>query len=214
MEFTKILETLAIFFDKYGYITIFVGSLIEITPMGWAVPGGVILAAAGFFANGGINISLVPVIISGTVGAWLTFLLAYWTGGKTGMWLVNKLHQEKNADFAKKLLSRHGGVILTTSMLANMTRFWVAYIAGVEKYDFKKFSLYSFIAAFGWSALMTIIGYIAGFERGNVERVVGATGITGWLFLIIALYFVHRSIKHEYKHFKEDEPHDENSKTH
>lgn len=210
MDLIKLIEILNIYFDKYGYVTIFLGSFIEITPMGWTVPGGIILAVAGFFSHTG-QINLGAIIVFGTLGSWLTFILSYLTGKKSGMWLVNKLKQQKNAEFAKTLLSKHGGIILTTSMLANLTRFWVAYIAGVEKYDIKKFGLYSFLAALGWSSLMTIIGYIAGFERQNVEHIIAATGIVGWLFFAIALFFIQRSIRHEYEHFKEDEPHNENN---
>lgn len=209
MDLPTLIDTTEFFFSKYGYLTIFVGSFIEITPMGWMVPGGVILALAGFFANGSQEINLVSIILYGTFGAWITFTLSYLLGKKSGMWLVKKLKQEKNATFAKRLLANHGGVILTTSMLANLTRFWVAYIAGVENYDFKKFSLYSFAAAVGWSSLMAIIGYLAGFERNHLEKAIGATGVVGWVFLGLAAYFIQRSIKHEYKHFKEDLPHTE-----
>lgn len=214
MELTEIIRILGIYFEKYGYLTIFSGSLIEITPLGWIVPGGVILAIAGFFANGASELNLALIIIFGTFGAWSTFLGAYLLGKKSGMWLVKKLKQEKNASFAKLLLSKHGGVILTTSMLANLTRFWIAYVAGVENYNFWKFFTYSGIAALSWSSLMTIIGFLAGFERQNIERAIGVLGIFGWAFLGIALFAIQRSIKHEYKHFKEDLPHrtDENNK--
>lgn len=37
-----------------------------------------------------------------------SFLLAYLLGNKTGMWLVNKLHQQKNARFAKQVLKNNG----------------------------------------------------------------------------------------------------------
>ena len=82
---------------------------------------------------------------------------------------------------AKNLLKKHGAVILTTSMMANLTRFWVAYIAGVESYKPHKFLLYSFVASLGWVSLMAIVGYIAGFERGNIEKIVGRLGVIGWL---------------------------------
>ncbi len=210
MDFVSLIAKIEIFFNIYGYWTIFVGSFIEITPMGWVVPGGLIIAVAGFFANTGVEIKLIPVILAGTLGAWSTFLLAYLLGRKSGFWLIKKLKQEKNAEFAKRLLMRHGGTILTTSMMANLTRFWVAYVAGIENYNFWKFFKYSGVASLGWSSLMGTIGYLAGFGKQNIENIIGATGIFGWLFLGIAGYAIHRSIKHEYKHFKEDLPHDEN----
>ncbi|MFI5240978.1 MAG: DedA family protein [Microgenomates group bacterium] len=211
MNLVDLIDKTELFFNSYGYWTIFLGSLIEITPLGWLMPGGLIIAIAGFFANTGSEIFLVPIIITGTFGAWFTFLGAYLLGNKSGFWLVKKLKQEKNAEFAKSLLKKHGGAILTTSMMANLTRFWIAYIAGVEKYNFWKFFFYSGVASLSWVSIMAILGFLAGYERGNVEAIVGATGIIGWLFLGIASFVLGRSIKHEYKHFKEDTPHNENS---
>ena len=211
MEISQLINTLESYFRTYGYLTVFLGSFIEITPLGWLVPGGVILAIAGFFANTPDGLSLISIIIFGTMGAWATFLSSYFLGRKTGMWLVKKLRQERNATLAKHLLKKYGGVILTTSMMANLTRFWVAYVAGVDRYHFGKFLLYSVTASLGWVSIMTFLGFFAGYERGNIENIAGATGIIGWLFLAIAGFVIYKSISHEYKHFKEDEPHNENN---
>ncbi len=210
MNIQEIINKTELFFQNYGYLTVFLGSLIEITPLGWVVPGGIILAIAGFFANTQTEINLISIIIAGSLGALFTFILSYFLGNKTGMWLVTKLHQEKNARFAKLLLKKHGGMILTTSMLANLTRFWVAYIAGVEKYHFGKFLIYAGTASITWVSLMSILGFIAGYERGSIENLAGAIGIVGWGIVALAAFVIYRSIKHEYRHFKEDEPHEEN----
>lgn len=211
MEIINLLNIISTLFEQWGYPIIFIGSLIEITPFGWAVPGGVILAVAGFLSNNNQNLPLIPIIIAGTLGAWLAFLLAYLLGRKTGMWLVGKLHQEKNARFAKSLLQKNGGVILTTSMLANLTRFWISYIAGVDKYSFLKFNLYAFLASLSWVSLMTLLGFFAGYEKENLKNIVGGIGILAWVFLGLAVFVIYKSIKKEYKHFQKDEPHNENN---
>jgi len=123
------------------------------------------------------------------------------------MWLVEKLHQQKNAEFAKRVLKNNGPAILTTSMMANLTRFWISYIAGVEKYSFLKFNLYAVLASISWVSLMTMLGYFAGFEKENLRNITSSIGILAWLFLIIAGVVIYKSVKHEYKHFKDDEPH-------
>lgn len=212
MDLVETLGIITTLFEKYGYLIIFFGSLIEITPLAWAVPGGLILVVAGYISNGDQYLPLVPVIIIGTIGAWLAFLLSYLLGAKTGMWLVKKLHQEKNAEFAKSLLHKNGGAILTTSMMANLTRFWISYIAGVERYNFPKFNLYAIVASLSWVSLMTLIGYFAGYGKESLKSVVSGIGILAWVFLSIAIFVIFRAIKHEYKHFKEDTPHDENIK--
>src|SRR3989339_1411126 len=209
MKLNYLLDLITNMFDGYGLLIVFLGSLIEITPFGWAVPGGVILVIAGYLANGSSTLNLVPIIIAGTVGAWLAFILAYLLGSKTGMWLVKKLHQEKNAEFAKRILKNNGAAILTTSMMANLTRFWISYIAGVEKINFWKFNIYAYVASITWVSLMTILGYLAGYEKENLKKIVGGIGILAWIFLAIAGFLIIKSIRKEYHHFKKDVPHDE-----
>lgn len=209
MDLLKVLDLISIVFEQYGYPIIFLGSLIEITPLGWVVPGGAILFIAGYLSNGNVNMPLIPIILWGTLGSWIAFILSYLLGHKTGMWLVEKLKQQKNARFAKSLLKKNGGVILTTSMLANLTRFWISYIAGVDKYNFWKFNLYAFISSLSWVSLMTLIGFFAGYEKENLRKITSSIGIIAWVFLAVAIFVIYRSIKHEYKHFQEDEPHTE-----
>ena len=191
-------------FEVYGYPIILVSSLIEITPFGWAVPGGLILVIAGYLSNDIANISIFLVILTGTLGAWVSLLSAYILGRISGMWLVKKLKQERNAKFAKRLLSENGGIILTTSLLANLTRFWVSYVAGVDKYNLSKFAIFSFIASFSWVSLMSLIGYFVAYEKSYISKIVGAVGVLSWVLLAIAIVVIIRSIKHGYKHFKED----------
>ena len=207
MDIIRTLDLIRILFEEWGYPIIFFTSLVEITPLGWAVPGGAILVVAGYLSNGNLNLPLISVIIWGTLGTWVAFLLAYLLGSKTGMWLVEKLKQQKNARFAKSLLQKNGGAILTTSMLANLTRFWISYIAGVDKYSFFKFNLYAFVASLSWVSLMTLIGFFAGFEKENFKTIVNGVGVLAWIFLIIAIFVIYKSIRKEYKHFKEDEIH-------
>lgn len=210
MDVNTLLNTVAVLFEKYGYWIIFAGSLVEITPLAWAVPGGALLVIAGYISNGDPLLPLVPIIIVGTIGAWIAFILAYVLGSLTGMWLVKKLKQEKNAAFAKSLLHKNGATILTTSMMANLTRFWVSYIAGVEKYNFWKFNLYAVVASLSWVSLMSLVGYFAGYGKENLKSVISGIGILAWVLLSVAIFVIFRSIKHEYKHFKEDTPHEDN----
>lgn len=208
MDIISLLELVTTLFERFGYLIIFFGSLIEITPLAWAVPGGAILVIAGYISNGDPVLKIMPIIFFGTLGAWIAFLMSYFLGAKTGMWLVKKLRQEKNADFAKKLLHNNGGAILTTSMMANLTRFWISYIAGVEKYNFLRFNKFAFLASLSWVSMMTVLGYFAGYGKDNLKSVVSGIGLIAWIFLILAVIVIYRSVKHEYKHFKEDTLHE------
>jgi membrane protein DedA with SNARE-associated domain len=214
MDIIFILDEIGVVFDKFGYLIVFLSSFLEITPVGWAVPGGAVLVIAGYLANGQGELKLIPTILYGTAGVWIAFISSYVLGSKTGMWLVKKLHQGNNAKFAKTLLNKNGPTILTTSLLANLTRFWVSYIAGVNRFSFFKFNIYAFVASLTWVALMVFVGYFAGYEKDLLKQAVTRLGYLAWGLLLLAIFIIYKSIKHEYKHFKSDEPHinqDENN---
>jgi membrane-associated protein len=184
-------------YATYGYRLVFLASFIEITPFGFAIPGGGILAIGGFFAYSS-GVSLYLILLSSWFGAWLTFLVSYFLGLKTGRLLVKKLHQEKNEKRAEILLKNHGPVILTTSMLANLTRFWVAYVAGEQKYPFPKFFFYSATASLTWSSLMVMAGFLAGVERKNIEHWITRMGIFSWVILGLLFLIIYRVSRKEF----------------
>jgi len=198
MDTLAIITKIETLFDQFGYLIVFFSSLIEITPFGWTIPGGLILAVGGFFAYNKTG-ALVAVLISGWLGAWFSLIGAYILGKRTGMWLVKKLKQEKNAQRAKRMLDKNGPVILTSSMLANLTRFWSAYVAGVEKYPLFRFLVYSGTASLTWVSLMVFIGFLGGSERGKLENLLSKAGVLSWLFLGIATIVIFLSIKSDKK---------------
>jgi len=204
MDFVRLLAIIEKFYISYSLPAIFLSSLIEISPFGWSVPGGSMLIVGGFFAYGK-TVSLIGVLSAGWLGAWTTFVLAYILGRKTGYWLVKKLHQEKNAQKARLILKNHGGAILTTSMMSNLIRFWMAYIAGAQKYSFSKFFFYSMVASLGWVSLMVIIGYLAGTERSALETGIARASILGWFLFGLAFLVIYLSIKRGLREFKEEE---------
>lgn len=200
MEILQGIETL---YSKFGYIIIFLGSFIESSPVGWITPGNYILAAGGFFANGDGPLSLTNVIIAGTAGSWSMLLVGYYLGLKSGDWIIKVTNQKKNADRAKQLLKHHGTIILSTSLMANVTRFWVSFASGSQSYNFLKFFFYSGIASLTWVSLWSTIGFIAGNQKQNLRSTVTQFGILTWVFLVIALGTIYYFGKREQKQFEE-----------
>jgi membrane protein DedA with SNARE-associated domain len=191
-------------YSLYGYPLSFLASFIEISPAGFLIPGGLILAIGGFFSYS-TDLSLLGVLILSWLGSWSTFLLAYYLGSTTGYYLVSLFKQEKNLERAKMLFKKRGGAILTTSLIANLTRFWVAYVAGVQKYNFPRFLFYSALASLTWSSIMTVLGYIAGSERANLESTLAKLGLLGWLLVIIATFVIYRTNKIVVEEIRKDE---------
>lgn len=204
MEVKEIITLIEGFYQTYGYAILFLGSFIETSPMGWTIPGGLIVALGGFFAYGE-EISLYLTIVSAWLGMWATFLTAYFLGARTGGGLIKRFKQEKNARRAKRLLENHGPSILTTSLMANLTRFWVAYVAGSQKFNFIKFLFYSAAASLTWTGFLVAVGYLAGAERGNIEAGLTRLGILSWGLLLLALFFIYWHTRQEYEDFRGEE---------
>ncbi len=204
MDALEIILKLEGLYLSYGYLIVFLSSFIEISPMGWTIPGGGLLAVGGFFAYGS-QVSLLGILVFGWAGAWLTFLLAYFLGRQTGNSLIDRFNLHKSAGRAKLLLKKQGGVILTTSMLSNITRFMVAYVAGTQSYNLFRFLFYSAIASLTWSSIFIIVGYFAGSEREKLEIGLARLGIVAWIFVIIALLTIYFKAKKEFIQLKEDQ---------
>ncbi len=193
-----LLHQIELLFAIYGYPFIFLGTLIETTPFGWLVPGALLASLGGFYAfEGPLRLSLV--IICAFSGMFVTLIGAYLIGDKTGLRLAKYLKQERNAHTAKVLLEKHGAVILTTALLANVTRFWIAYIAGAQKYNIYKFMLYAAVASLTWVSILVTIGYIAGTGRHTIERGLAQAGIFSWIFVFVVGGLLYWKLKDELK---------------
>lgn len=204
MDTVKLIDNIGLIYSSWGVLLIFLSSLVETTPLGWAIPGGTLVALGGFYAYGNSPATLIGVILAGWLGMLTTFVLAYYIGFKTEMELAKIMRQEKNVEKAKKLLRNHGPVILTTSLLANLTRFWVAYIAGVEHYNFARFTFYAGIASLTWSSLMATVGFFAGSERQNLEKGLANLGLLAWGLLLLAVGVIYWKSKQEFNEFAEE----------
>lgn len=196
-----IIAQLEALFGTYGYMLVIVVCAIESSPFGWITPSNYVLAAAGFFSNGG-SMNLTAVIISGFMGTWGMLIFSYFLGVKTGGSVVKLLKQEKNALRAERMLSAHGNAVLSTSLLSNVTRFWISYICGVQRVPLKRFLSFSFFAALSWVSLWVTVGYLLGAERASFESNLARLGFIGWLLPAVAFaviyYYSRKDFKHEY----------------
>ncbi len=184
MDISVLINTFESLYNSFGYPIVFFSSLIETTPVGWLVPGGLLTALGGFFAYENDQLSLVGVLLAGWLGMLTTLLGGYYLGIKTGSGLEKRFKQERNVKKARALLQKNGAVILTTSMIANLTRFWISYVAGTTNYSKKHFIFYAAIASLTWISLLVVVGYIAGSSREKFESGLASIGIFAWILVI------------------------------
>lgn len=196
MQVNELIDLLEQVFLNWWWAIVFVSALLEMSPLGWVMPGGMLVVVSAFFAWGSPNL-LIGIIILSTLGGVTSFSIAYYLGQKTGNSFVKKLHQEKVAKRAEKILNNNGPVVLTTSMMAGIIRFWAAYVAGSQKYSFWKFIKYATISSFTWTCVIAIVGYIAGSSREVLQHSLAALGILSWMLVALSIAVIVISAKRE-----------------
>jgi membrane protein DedA with SNARE-associated domain len=186
-------------YGSSGYLIVFIAGILEASPVSWIIPFSFLIVMAGFIAASG-DLDIVFVILLGVLGQWLSLGFAYYLGERKAAHLIQILKQEEYARKAGKVLRANKVSLLMTSLIAGITRFWVAYLAGHERHDFWEFMALSAAASFVWISLVAFAGYLAGYFGVAIEEAMTGLGIIGWgLIVTIAFTFYHKLKHHEEK---------------
>ena len=182
-----------------GYSGIFVLMLVE--SCGILMPSEVIMPFSGFLvADGVLNFWLVVLV--GALGNLIGSLLAYWIGWKGGRPLIEKygkyiLISRHDLDLADRWFNKFGELTAFFGRLLPVIRTFISFPAGIAKMDIKKFTFYTFIGAFIWSAVLTYFGVKMGANweiiRIKLHNFDLAIVILMVLFLI---WYISRHIRH------------------
>jgi len=202
MEMVEMINQLEGLFEKWGYGIVFLVSAVESSPFGWLTPGGHVLATAGFFAYSG-ELTLLKVIVVGIAGTWTTLCLGYALGRKSGSELARRLGQEKRVTRVKGVLKRKGWIVMTASLTSNVTRFWISYVAGMQEFKVSRFMFYSGLASATWVMIWSVVGFLAGGERGNLEKLLPRLGVFAWGLFLLAVLTVFWATKREYEEYED-----------
>ncbi len=175
------------FVATYGYLAIFIGSLLE---------GETILIAAGFAAHRGmLDWPLVVLVAAagGTLGDQLAFLLGRWKGEP----LIERFPAlAKRKPRIHDLLERHDVVFILTVRFFYGFRIAGPLILGSSRISFLRFAVFNVIGATLWAVLVTGAGYgfgmainawIADLKRieETVLIVILTCGIVFWLWRML-----------------------------
>lgn len=197
MPIVDLISTFGDLFIKWALPIAFFSSLVEMSPLGWIIPAGGVISVTSFFVYPDTAL-LTQIIVVGTIGGLITFLAAYYLGDKSGSRLIKRLGQEKYAKRSEILLKKHGPVIMTTSMMAGLTRFWIAYVAGMHRYKFKYFFVYSLLASLTWMSLMSVIGFIAGAQIERLKSSATLLGVVSWGLIFVSIGIIYWKSKKEF----------------
>jgi membrane protein DedA with SNARE-associated domain len=191
------LDTLAAFYDRYGYALVFFGSLGENTALvGLFLPGSALAILGGFYARQGtLNLTWVIVL------TWWAMVLGYQVDYVIGRFLLARVAKHWSATpfgrqlrlagrlrLARALVARHGGKAILASHAIGQMRSFVALGAGASRMSYRCFLGFELVAALLWSVTFCLAGYLAGAER---ERLQVLLERAGWVVIaLIALLYI------------------------
>ena len=179
--------------EQTGYLG--VAFLMFLETMFPPIPSEVIMPVAGLQAAKG-NLSLWGVIAAGTAGAMLGnyfwYLAARVIGierfrpliERWGRWLTVDWHEVERAE---RLFGQYGSAFVFFGRMLPTMRSLISIPAGLLKMRLSTFVLWSTIGTAGWTALLTLSGYVLGRNFNRVDDYVGPVSMAV-IVIIIAAY--------------------------
>ena len=181
-----------------SYLGIFILMALEsmITP----IPSELVMPFAGFLVSQG-KLSLVAVILAGTLGSLAGSLISYYTGYFGGRPFVLKvgrylLLHESDLRWTEGFFRKHGEKTIFICRFIPAVRHVISIPSGVGKMDIKKFSAYTFAGSLIWVSILTYSGILLEDNWKQLYSFTEKFDIIVIVFILILIgIFVRRHIK-------------------
>jgi membrane-associated protein len=197
LELQDWLKLIGEFYDRYGYLTVFLGSLGENTAfLGLLLPGNSLALLGAVYARLG-TLNLGWVIFFASIGTVLGYHVDYlfgrlvltrassrWSASRIGrrMRLAGRLR------LARILITKHGGKAILISHLIGHLRSFVALSAGMSRMNYRRFLGYELVAAAVWNTAFCLLGYLL---AGEIDRLQVLIERAGWVIVgVLVLLFI------------------------
>jgi len=161
--------------SNYGYGGIMLLMALESACM--PVPSEIVMPFAGFLvAQGDSGMSLLGIIIAGSLGCTIGSIAAYIFGFYAGRPLILRygkyiLIREKHLITAEEWFEKWGDKATFIARLLPVIRTVISLPAGIAKMNFKKFVFYSFVGSVPWTFMLAYVGYVLGSEWESIKGV-------------------------------------------
>lgn len=164
------------------------------------IPSELIMPLAGFSAAEG-DLSLLAVILAGSLGSLAGLSFWYWIGSKIGTEGLKRFSDRhgrwltltrKDIEKADAWFDKHGSWAVLVGRLVPTVRTLISVPAGVSGMSFVRFLLFSAIGTLAWTALLTLAGYWLQSSYDRVASVVGP--ISNVIVAIIIVIYIYRVI--------------------
>ncbi len=162
------------FIEKIGLLGIFFMVFAESGLFfGFFLPGDSLLFTAGFLAAAGyfnITFLFIGSFLCAILGDGVGYVFGQRLGpkifAKPDSFLFNKRNLEKTARFYE----RYGKKAITLARFVPIVRTFAPILAGASNMPYSTFSLFNFLGALVWTAVMCLSGYFLGSHVKNVDK--------------------------------------------
>lgn len=198
----RIVDWLQPLYLHAGYAVIAAGVVLERSIfIGLVMPGDVILALGGVYASQH-RLSIVAVIVIGTLAALIGESAGFWLGRRfgpamlrrlpfVGHWVSGKLEE------AQTYFKRRGGLTVALGRYATAAGAFVPFTAGAGKMPYRRFLAFDVPAVVIWATGISLAGYLAG---ENLETLDTWLSRFGWIMLgLLVGYIVGRILWKRWK---------------
>jgi len=197
LELQDWLKLIGEFYDRYGYLTVFLGSLGENTAfLGLLLPGNSLALLGAVYARLG-TLNLGWVIFFASIGTVLGYHVDYLFGRlvltrASSRWSASRIGRRMRLAgllrLARILITKHGGKAILISHLIGHLRSFVALSAGMSRMNYRRFLGYELVAAAVWNTAFCLLGYLL---AGEIDRLQVLIERAGWvIFGVLVLLFI------------------------
>jgi membrane protein DedA with SNARE-associated domain len=166
------------------------------------IPSELVMALAGFSTRSG-EMTLLGVILAGTLGSVLGAIVIYFVGAlvgeerlvvladRYGKWLTLSGKDIRRAD---DWFDKHGTKAVFFCRMVPGVRSLISIPAGLSHMNFVQFMLYTTVGSAIWTAFLAILGAILGQNYELVDRYIGPLSyvVVGGLLLAAIVWLVLR----------------------
>jgi membrane protein DedA with SNARE-associated domain len=188
--------------DQGGYWL--VGLLMAMESSIIPLPSEFVIPPAAHVAYTRGEMSLVGVVVAGTIGSWVGASVMYWVSRLLGRPLLMRygryvLITEEKIQRAEAWSTHYGTMGVFISRLLPVIRHLIGIPAGIVRLNFWWYSLATVLGSALWCSVLAWVGVTAGQDpevlAGSVHRI--SLWVGGLMLFIGALYyvFVHRQMR-------------------
>ena len=165
--------------------------LMLVESCGIPFPSEVIMPVGGYFAATG-RLSIVAVVIAGTVGNLIGSLIAYLLARRFGRPLLLGPGRRigispAHLDLADRWFARYGLAAVFFGRLLPVVRTYISFPAGLSRVQPVAFAALTFVGALPWCIALALVGYEVGANYDSVAGPIGKAAIGLAVLVVLGL---------------------------